>query len=87
MDGIDKTIKHFGSMSALARALKLSGYQVVQQWIANSRVPAEHCVRIEELTQGRIRCEELNNRINWAVVRASATPAVHEGTGPPATQH
>jgi DNA-binding transcriptional regulator YdaS (Cro superfamily) len=50
-------------------------------------VPAEHCVRIEELTNGEIRCEELNNRVNWAVVRTSATLSAHEGTGPPVTQH
>jgi len=79
MDGIDKTIKRFGSMSALARALNLSGYQVVQQWVANGRVPAEHCVRIEELTSGAIRCEELNDRVKWCVVRNSAARNV----GPP----
>lgn len=86
MDGIDKTIKRFGSLSAVARALNLSGYQVVQQWVAAGRVPAEHCVRIEELTNGEIRCEELNSRINWSVVRTTAlVPQVE--TGPPVTQH
>lgn len=69
MNGIEKTIKHFGGLSAVARALGLSGYQVVQQWVAASRVPAEHCTRIEELTCGDIRCEELNDRVNWAIVR------------------
>lgn len=83
MDGIDKTIKRFGSLSAVARALGLSGYQVVQQWIATGRVPAEHCVRIEELTNGEIRCEELNDRINWAIVRKSAA----RNLGPPAQLH
>ena len=79
MDGIDKTIKRFGSLSAVARALDLSGYQVVQQWVTNGRVPPEHCVRIEELTCGEIRCEELNDRINWGVIRKSAVQIV----GPP----
>lgn len=86
MDGIDKTIKRFGSLSAVARALNLSGYQVVQQWVAAGRVPAEHCVRIEELTNGDIRCEELNSRINWSVVRTAASVQQVE-TGPPVTQH
>ncbi|WP_093390224.1 transcriptional regulator [Rugamonas rubra] len=74
MNGIDKTIKHFGSLSAVARALGLSGYQVVQQWVSAKRVPAEHCTRIEELTSGAIRCEELNDRVNWSVVRNSTEP-------------
>lgn len=75
MNGLDKTIKHFGGLSAVARALGLSGYQVVQQWVSASRVPAEHCTRIEELTNGAIRCEELNDRVNWAVVRNSSAAA------------
>lgn len=74
MNGLNKTIKYFGSLSAVARALELSGYQVVQQWVSAKRVPAEHCPRIEELTYGEIRCEELNDRVNWAVVRNSAPP-------------
>ncbi|MDQ2822060.1 MAG: helix-turn-helix domain-containing protein [Pseudomonadota bacterium] len=77
MNGLNRTIKYFGSLSGVARALDLSGYQVVQQWVAASRVPAEHCTRIEELTQGEIRCEELNDRVNWSVLRqpVSASPA------------
>ena len=71
MNGIEKTIEYFGGLSATARALNLSGYQVVQQWVAAQRVPAEHCTRIEELTCGKIRCEELNERVNWGVVRKS----------------
>ena len=78
MNGIEKTIKHFGGLSAVARALQLSGYQVVQQWAASKRVPAEHCPRIEEITGGAIRCEELNDRVNWAVLRNSMRPAIKE---------
>jgi DNA-binding transcriptional regulator YdaS (Cro superfamily) len=75
MNGLDRTIKYFGTLAGVARALDLSGYQVVQQWIAANRVPAEHCARIEELTHGEIRCEDLNDRVNWSVLRKSASPA------------
>lgn len=74
MNGIDKTIAYFGGLAPAARALGVGRYQVIQAWRAAQRVPAEHCPRIEELTNGEIRCEELNNRVNWSVVRNS-TPA------------
>lgn len=79
MNGIEKTIKHFTSLSAVARALGLSGYQVVQQWREQGRVPAEYCPKIEELTCGEVRCEELNDRVNWAYLRQTATAQVAEG--------
>jgi DNA-binding transcriptional regulator YdaS (Cro superfamily) len=69
MNGIEKIIKYFGSLSRAARALNLSGYQVVQQWKVTGRVPPEHCPYIERLTNGKIRCEELNNRVDWAYLR------------------
>ncbi|MFB9242384.1 MULTISPECIES: transcriptional regulator [Massilia] len=71
MNGIDKTIAYFGGLASAARALGVGRYQVVQSWRAVNRVPAEHCTRIEELTGGEIRCEELNDRVDWAVVRNS----------------
>lgn len=80
MTGIRKAIKFFGSLSAIARALNLSGYQVVQQWEAAGRVPAEHCPKIEQLTNGGVLCEELNDRVDWAVVRASKIRQIkHDG--------
>ncbi|MDB5853260.1 MAG: hypothetical protein JWR22_1301 [Herminiimonas sp.] len=80
MNGIEKAIKHFGSLAAIARALDLSGYQVVQAWREADRVPAEHCPRIEELTNGEIRCEDLNDRVDWSVVRRAGAIS---STAPP----
>nr|WP_198983039.1 YdaS family helix-turn-helix protein [Herbaspirillum sp. ASV7] len=74
MNGIAKTISYFKSQSAVARALNLSGYQVVQQWLAAGRVPAEYCPKIEELTNGEVRCEELNDRVNWTYLRQTSVP-------------
>lgn len=70
-DAIDRAAKHFGSMSKMASALGLSGYTVIQQWKINGRVPAEHCPQIERMCGGIVRCEELNDRVDWAFVRAT----------------
>lgn len=46
-------------------------YQVVQQWLING-VPAEHCPTIEKMTNGEVRCEALNSRVDWAYIRMTA---------------
>ncbi|AYR26905.1 transcriptional regulator [Herbaspirillum rubrisubalbicans] len=79
MNGIEKTIAHFKSLSGVARALNLSGYQVVQQWRESGRVPAEYCPKIEELTEGEVRCEELNDRVNWAYLRQTSVASTAVG--------
>ncbi|WP_081463790.1 Cro/CI family transcriptional regulator [Candidatus Glomeribacter gigasporarum] len=73
MNGIEKIIKYFGSLTRAAHALNLSGYQVVQQWRAAGRVPPEHCPCIERLTNGEVRCEELNDRVDWTYLRTAPT--------------
>ncbi len=49
MNGIEQAITSAGGMAALARSLNLSGYQVVQSWLANGNVPAEYCAEVERL--------------------------------------
>jgi DNA-binding transcriptional regulator YdaS (Cro superfamily) len=42
----------------------------VSQWKLPGRItPAEHCPKIERLTGGRVRCEELNAKVDWAYLR------------------
>lgn len=53
----------------MARALGLSGYQVIQQWQKAGRVPARYCPMIERLTNREIRCEELDDTVDWQFVR------------------
>lgn len=55
------------------------GQSVVSNWRARMAsapagraVPAEHCPEIEQLTDGRIRCEHLNPHVNWGLVRSRA---------------
>jgi DNA-binding transcriptional regulator YdaS (Cro superfamily) len=49
----------------------------VQQWkLEGRRVPAEHCPEIEKLCHSAVRCEELNERVDWAWLRSSAAEQV-----------
>jgi DNA-binding transcriptional regulator YdaS (Cro superfamily) len=75
-EALERAITKFGSLAAMARALNLSGYQVIQEWRRQGRVPAEHCPEVEKLT-GEL-CEVLNSKVDWAYVRN--TPAT-EPTG------
>jgi DNA-binding transcriptional regulator YdaS (Cro superfamily) len=49
-EALERAIAHFGSLSAMARALGLSGYQVIQSWRAAGRVPSPHVPLLAELT-------------------------------------
>jgi len=66
-DALERAIGHFDSLSDMARQLGLSGYQVIQQWRASGRVPAEHCAAVEQLTGER--SEFLNSRVDWGFFR------------------
>lgn len=52
-DPYKRITKMLGSQSELARLLGLS-QQTVNFWFVSRRVPAEHCRRIEALTDGRV---------------------------------
>ena len=69
-----RAISKVPSLKAFAGELGVP-YQTVQQWMKNG-VPAEHCPRIEELSDGDARCEELNSRVNWTYLRGTAKPSV-----------
>ena len=83
---LERAIRLAGGITKLARELDLSGHAVVYQW-GKTRVPAEQCPRIEELTG--VRCEELRPDVAWAVLREKTPPAqaatALEGATPAAT--
>lgn len=59
------------SQAAFAKQLGVS-QGLVYQWISGKRpVAAEKCPEIERITNGAVTCEELNDRVDWAFVRAS----------------
>lgn len=76
---LERAIGDYPTLSAFAAALGVR-YQVVQQWLANG-VPAEYCPEIEKLSMGKSRCEDLNDRIDWAFVRGNGrAPEVNAKT-------
>ncbi|MBP6897323.1 MAG: helix-turn-helix domain-containing protein [Pseudacidovorax sp.] len=66
---VDRAAKCVGSQSALAVALGVNKTAVSQWKEKGRRVPAEHCPRIERLTAGAVRCEELRPDVAWDVLR------------------
>lgn len=76
MTPIEKAIAHLGGQTATGRMFDLSP-QAAQQWVAQGRVPADHCPRIEVLTG--VPCEQLNDRVEWSLIRGN--------TGDSATNH
>jgi DNA-binding transcriptional regulator YdaS (Cro superfamily) len=64
-----------GTKLAMARALGLKNYQTIQSWYEN-RVPAEYCPQIERLTNGEVRCEDLNDEVDWAYLRIQRARSV-----------
>lgn len=73
---IDLAIAKFPTLTAMSRALDLSGYQVIQEWRRQGRIPAEHCAAVERLTG--IQSEKLNPRVDWAWYRKSSALTGHE---------
>lgn len=78
-----------GGQAALAGRLGVTP-AAVNQWIKGLRpVPSKHCPKIEEITGGSVRCEELLPSFNWESLRARPSMgAPHRATDPvPAPGH
>lgn len=67
-----QAIQIIGSAAALARLLGVSRAAISQWEFDNRRVPAKHCPRIERLCEGRVRCEQLNDQVDWTYLRGTA---------------
>ncbi|MGI4815866.1 MAG: transcriptional regulator [Janthinobacterium lividum] len=68
---LDRVIRLVGSATKLAAILGVTKSAVSQWKHEDRKVPAEHCPEIERLCNGAVRCEELNDKVDWAVVRES----------------
>lgn len=44
--------------------------QHIEHWLSSGRVPAERCPEVSAATG--LPLEDLNDKVNWALVRASA---------------
>lgn len=71
MEALYKAIAIVGTQSRLASALGVVP-QVVHNWLARGKVPADHCPSIERVTLGAVRCEDLRPDVDWAYLRGSA---------------
>lgn len=67
---LEKAIACYRTLNAFAQELGVT-YQTVQQWMKNG-VPEKWCVEIEKLTGGQVRCEELNDKVDWSYLRKTA---------------
>jgi DNA-binding transcriptional regulator YdaS (Cro superfamily) len=75
-EALASAIATYPTLKAFAAAVGVR-YQVVQQWLING-VPAEHCPTIEKITSGKVLCEDLNSRVDWAYIRASSKQVEQE---------
>jgi molybdenum-dependent DNA-binding transcriptional regulator ModE len=50
----EQVVKHFGSQSKAARAVKLSR-QAIWNWLKRRQVPELYQYRLEELTAGKLK--------------------------------
>lgn len=62
MNALERAIKHVGGVTRMAEKLGL-GQSVVSNWKLrgkpDGRVPAKHCIAVEEATSGKISRHEL----------------------------
>lgn len=52
------------SQGKLARAIGVS-QGAVWQWLQGRKIPPAYCIEIERVTDGLVRCEELNSDAEW----------------------
>lgn len=74
---LERAIAHFGSLSEMARALGLSGYQVIQQWRRAGRVPSQHVPRLAALTG-----ERRDDLVGWPPIENDSASASDDAQPP-----
>ena len=72
MSKIHEAIERMGGLTAAGACLGVSK-GVVFQWKNRDRIPAEYCPQVERFTG--ILCEHLNDKVDWAYLRAAADPS------------
>jgi len=69
MSAIKRASEIVGSQQKLAALLGVTS-GAVSQW-EDGNVPIPHCIPIEKLTAGAVRCEELQTSVDWTYLRAT----------------
>ena len=67
---LKSAISILGGTAELAASIGVSP-QVVTNWLARGRVPAERCPAIERVTKGAVTCEALRPDVDWAYLRGT----------------
>lgn len=67
-----EAVKLAGGASAVAEHLGLSR-GAIYDFIRRGNFSPEHCPVIEKFSNGKAKCEVLNNAVDWAYVRATTT--------------
>ncbi len=70
---IKQAIETAGGVAAVASLFSIRPVSIYE-WIARGWVPAEKCREIEKVTNGAVRCEDLNSKVDWAYLRAASEP-------------
>ena len=77
MNAISQAIQGAGGPAKVARECGVS-VQAVCFWRDGLRaLPAEHCITLEKMNGGNVRCEHMLPGVDWAYLRDS-TPATQE---------
>ena len=72
MNAIAEAINGAGGPAKVARACHVS-VQAVCFWRDGLRkLPADHCITLEKLNQGQVRCEAMRPDVDWAYLRSAA---------------
>jgi len=67
---LKQAIDDAGGVSTIASHFGISPVSVYE-WITRGCVPADKCPEIEKLTAGAVRCEQLNDKVDWAFLRGT----------------
>jgi len=65
---LKKAIDDAGGVAKLSEHFGISPVSIYE-WISRGCVPADKCPEIEKFSRGAVRCEQLNDRVDWSFVR------------------
>jgi DNA-binding transcriptional regulator YdaS (Cro superfamily) len=71
---LKESIERAGGVATIAAHFGISPVSVYE-WIKRGCVPADKCPEIEKLSHGEVKCEELNDQVDWPYLRATECPA------------
>ncbi|WP_186260439.1 helix-turn-helix domain-containing protein [Burkholderia gladioli] len=71
---LKEAVKLAGGATAIAEHLGLSR-GAIYDFIRRGNFNPEHCPEIEKFSQGKVKCEVLNTKVDWSVLRSAPEAA------------